>query len=517
MLLRYTWLRFLLLATVFVVGFAVVPAVLGRAAPSRPQQVDVAPGYVLVKLEPQAPAAILPAGSEHILGAWYKVPIVEGEDPRAAAQRWAAVSGVVLAQPDTVIHVDREEVAAIPAAEAPAARAAAGLGADLAPNDPLYSRQWNFPMIQTEQAWDVATGSGVKVAVVDSGVHRGDDLACATFVDDYNAITNKAGPGVADDDYGHGTHVAGTIAQCTDNGIGVAGVAPDAQLMPVKVLDASGNGSFSNVAKGVDWARAHGARVINLSLGAQCYPPFDTWQTCSERFGGGNLLNDAIAAAAAADIVIAAAAGNNNLGTLMYPANHPNVIAVTAVDPNMVKAPYADWGSGLDLAAPGGNTALTWNGVEHGGGILQQSKDGSNWNAYVYKQGTSMATAHVSAAAALLRSFVPGATRQQVQDALQSTALDLGTPGPDTTFGYGLIQIASALQAVQAAGATSTPTPTPTETPTATVTPTATLTPTETPTPTATATATETPTASPTAPVTQVWLPLVWQAATAAR
>ena len=486
---RYAFVRPLLLVLAVLAGLSLIPLAAGRAAPPQPVQGDVAPGYVLVKLDPAVQVA-LPPGSELVFGSWYKVPVSAGEEPAAAARRWAAVPGIIAAQPDTIIQVDREEETGFVASgrEAATDDGAASLSAAMVPNDPLYERQWNFPMIQAEQAWEIATGSGVKVAVVDSGVRRGDDLACATFVDDYNAITNQAGPGAANDEYGHGTHVAGTIAQCTNNGIGVTGLAPGVQLMPIRVLDASGSGLFANVAKGVDWARSHGAQVINLSLGKSCGAL--TWPSCAD-----SLLNDAITAAVAADIVIVAAAGNFNQGTMMYPANHPDVIAVTAVDPNLTKAPYAHQGVALDLAAPGGNTQIDLGGIKNGGGILQQSKDGSNWNAYVYKHGTSMAAAHVSGAAALLRSYVPGATRLQVQDALQNSAQDLGTQGPDTTFGHGLIQIAAALAQVQAAGATSTPTPTPTITPMVTLTPTPTV----------------TPTLTPTIPIVHLWLPLVWQ------
>jgi serine protease len=318
------------------------------------------------------------------------------------------------------------------------------------------------------------------VAVVDSGVSQGSDLACRTFVDEYNVLTDQSGPGAAADNFGHGTHVAGSIAQCTDNAVGVAGVAFEAEIMPIKVLDASGSGSFSNVAKGVDWARTHGADIINLSLGGSCGS--QTWPACSN-----SILNQAIEQAAAAGIVIIAAGGNSNQQTVMFPGNHPEAIAVAGVDYALDRAPYSNRGAALSVSAPGGNLNADLNADGFPDGIFQQTYERGAWE-YKYKHGTSMAAAQVSGIVALLWSHVPAADRQQIRQALQETALDLGAPGKDNDTGYGLVQTAGALAALSAAAATATPTPTPTETPTATATPTATFTPTITPTPTPTPT-----------------------------
>ncbi|MCS7038944.1 MAG: S8 family serine peptidase [Anaerolineae bacterium] len=450
-------------------GFAVDPLV--------PHATD----HILVKMRPGAGA---PAGAQkHLFGAWYAVAVGADETPVTALTRWAARPDVALVELDYRVGIEPTESVAAAAPQSGMTRAA------FVPNDPLYGEQWNLPLIRAPEAWEQANGAGVTVAVVDSGVSPGDDLACVTFVDEFNALTGRSGPGAARDENGHGTHVAGTIAQCTNNGIGVAGVAPAVHLMPIRVLDAAGFGSFAAVAQGVEWARNHGAAVINLSLGMACST--QTWPQCSS-----SILNEALAAAAAADIVIVAAAGNFNQGVLAFPGNHPEVIGVGAVDQDLARAPYSNRGQALDLSAPGGNLQRDGDGDGHPDhiAILQQTIVGSSWQ-YQHKQGTSMAAAHVSGAVALLRGYVPGATRGQIRAALQETARDLGPSGFDTNFGHGLIQIDAALRRLEAMVMAPTPTATLTEMPTATMTPTAT--PTETPNPPATP------------PVTSLWLPLL--------
>lgn len=449
--------------------------------------------HVLVKLA--ASSAIPPELGERVFGDWFTAPVEPEEMPIEAVYRWAAAPGVALAELDYLVQAESLD-------GINSGRPAVSRPFGFLPNDPLYPRQWNFAPIQAPAAWELADGSGVVVAVVDSGVSQGTDLACRTFIDEYNVFTNQTGPGVAVDNFGHGTHVAGTIAQCTNNNLGVAGIALGAQIMPVKVLDAAGNGSFSNVAKGVDWARTHGASIINMSLGGPCGS--QTWPACSN-----SILNDAISQAAAAGIVLVAAGGNFNQPAVSFPGNHPEVIAVAGVDYNLDRAPYSNHGQALSLSAPGGNVNVDLDEDGFPDGILQQTIERGGWD-YKYKHGTSMAAAHVSGAAALLRSYVPGATRQQVRQVLEETALDRGPQGKDADYGYGLIQIADALVALALLDATSTPTPTPTETPTPTDTPTPTETPTPTPTATVTPTETATPTATPTSTLAdRIYLPLL--------
>lgn len=250
------------------------------------------------------------------------------------------------------------------------------------PNDPEYGKQWNLRSINMESAWNESKGQGVTVAVIDTGVSVVPDLKETKFVPGYDFVNNT--PEVTDD-HGHGTHVAGTIAQSTNNNFGVAGIAYGANLMPLKVLGAEGGGTVTDIAEAIRFAADHGAGVINMSLG-----------------GGGDaaVLKEAIDYAHGKGVVIVAAAGNANTNSAAYPARYPNVIAVSALDASGMKAPYSNYGAGVDLSAPGGSTA---NGAA--GGILQQTIDPQTGEPFFGAfQGTSMAAPHVSGVAALVES-----------------------------------------------------------------------------------------------------------------
>ncbi|MCH7699966.1 MAG: S8 family serine peptidase [Chloroflexi bacterium] len=385
------------------------------------------------------------------------------------------------------------------------------------PNDSFFSFQWHFPQVQAEQAWDIADGSGVVVAVVDTGVAYEDfdnfaqapDFAGTAFAPGFDFVNNDTHP---NDDNGHGSHVAGTIAQTTNNGLGVAGLAFGATIMPVKVLDKRGSGSIANTADGFVWATDNGADVINYSAGG----------------GHSSTKETAVNYVLSHGVVLVAAAGNDNTSSLGCPACYPGVLAVGATDFAQNRAPYSTFGCGrdghcLDVVAPGGNTGADLNDDGFADGVLQQTfaracgqPGPPDFTAFVYCffQGTSMATPHVTAAAALLLDLNSALTVQNVGDCLRITALDLGTTGYDTEYGHGLIQVKDSLDTC-AGGPPPSPTPTGsptstatpstppfTSTPTSTATATATLTPTPTGTATATTTATPTSTATATATLT---------------
>ena len=306
----------------------------------------------------------------------------------------------------------------------------------MVPNDPYYQYQWHLDSsvyggIQMEEAWGISTGQGVTVAVVDTGIRKGTDLANTCFVSGWDYVNSDSDP---TDDNGHGTHVAGTIAQSTNNGLGVAGVAFNSCLMPIKVLDATGDGTYTNVASGIRYAADNGSKVINLSLGGTATS---------------TALEEALAYAYGKGATIIAAAGNDALPFLSYPAAYDDyVIAVGATQYDETKAPYSNYGPSLDLVAPGGNNNLDQNKDGYADGILQQtfSKTGVKitWGYYFF-QGTSMAAAHVSGAAALLIAKGNATTSDQIRTALQETADDLGIAGRDDTYGYGLIDAYKAL------------------------------------------------------------------------
>jgi serine protease len=246
------------------------------------------------------------------------------------------------------------------------------------PNDPEYSKQWNFRNINIEQAWDETKGAGATVAVIDTGVSQVPDLKLTKFVKGYDFVNDKDD---ASDDNGHGTHVAGTIAQSTNNGYGVAGIAYQASIMPLKVLSGSGGGTIADIAEAIKFAADNGASVINMSLGGG---------------GASSMMEEAIKYAYNKGVVIVAAAGNEGRNSAAYPARYPNVISVSATDAAGHKASYSNFGAGVDISAPGGSET---------GKILQNTVDPSSGESvFVGFQGTSMAAPHVAGVAALIRA-----------------------------------------------------------------------------------------------------------------
>ncbi|MBX3228186.1 MAG: peptidase S8 [Labilithrix sp.] len=290
-----------------------------------------------------------------------------------------------------------------------------------APNDPKYSEQWHMTRAGAETAWEYACGQGVTVAVVDTGVAcydeggfmKGTDLAGTTCVGGYNFVGKNE---IAADDQGHGTHVAGTIAQTTNNGIGVAGLAHCAKLMPVKVLSARGWGTMADVAEGIRWAADHGAQVINLSLGSSQKSP---------------VVEKAVTHAYKKGVIVVAAAGNSGR-SVGYPAGYPGVIAVSATDKNDNIAWFSSRGPEVAIGAPGV-------------GVTQQTicESGKNkcevWGTF---NGTSMASPHVAGAAALLVG--QGVTDP---DAVKATLQGTATPKEDKNlFGAGILEAGKATQ-----------------------------------------------------------------------
>ncbi len=297
-------------------------------------------------------------------------------------------------------------------------------------NDPYRSLQWNFDQIGVDAAWAFNKGAGITVAVIDTGVSEaGED----TPIHLVNGIDYVNG-GTPNDENGHGTHVAGTIAQATDNGHGAAGIAPEATILAIRALDANGGGSMYNVAKAITGAVNGGADVINLSLG-----------TSSSM----STVATAVADAVARGVVVVAASGNESRTTVSYPAAYPGVIAVGAVGGDGKVAAYSNGGTAIDVVAPGGNMALDANRDGYADGILQETFEGGEWG-YTFFEGTSMASPHVAAVAALLLG--EGANPSDIEAILRATATDIGTPGFDTRAGHGLIDARAALASVSSGG-----------------------------------------------------------------
>ncbi|MEA4901438.1 S8 family serine peptidase [Desulfitobacterium sp.] len=295
-----------------------------------------------------------------------------------------------------------------------ASAAAAAPAADTTIQDPYYARQWGLTQIEVPQAWALgATGKGITVAVVDTGVDSEHVDLRGNIVSGYNAITGRSGLSATLDNNGHGTHVAGIIAAQL-NGTGIVGVAPQAKIMPIKAVDSTGEGTDDVIADGIVWAANHGAQIINLSLGAD-----------SEEA----ILKEAVRYALDQGCLIVAAGGNkdeeNRLTTLTYPAADPEVLAVTATDEQDRLASFSLTGPGACLAAPGTNIVSDY---------WQKGAAG-----YAVSDGTSMASPFVAGTAALVWSQHPDFSASKVRQILEDSSLDLGTTGRDDTYGYGRV------------------------------------------------------------------------------
>ncbi|WP_332643932.1 S8 family serine peptidase [Aeromicrobium sp.] len=287
-------------------------------------------------------------------------------------------------------------------------------------NDPYRKYQWALDLFNAERRWKTSKGTGVVVAVVDTGVSGAhQDLK-------YRVLVGRdfIDPGTsAKDENGHGTHVAGIIAANAYNRLGIAGLAYRAKILPVRVLDERGEGDNAGVANGIIWAAQKGAKVINLSLGST---------------HNDSAIKAAVAYAQSRNIVVIAAAGNAGCGLLgaptAYPAAYPGVLGVGAISSNRVVASYSSCGSWVDVVAPGSSIVST--------GLMapDPSLGCAAGKRYCTLSGTSMATPYASATAALEIARLGGRFSQSsIVSRLQSTATDLGRTGRDNDYGYGLI------------------------------------------------------------------------------
>lgn len=286
------------------------------------------------------------------------------------------------------------------------------------PSDPYFSSEWHLTAIQSPNAWGITTGnSGVLIAVIDSGADWNHPDLAPNLVPGWNFLN---GTSITQDNAGHGTAVAGTAAAASNNGMGVTGVSWGNKIMPLQILDATTAASYSNLASAITYAADRGARIISISLCGSS--PSSTLQS-AENYAWNK------------GSVIFAAAGNSSSSSPNYPAADPNVVAVSASDQGGTFATFSNYGSWIDIAAPGNYILTTVLGGSFG-----------SW------YGTSFSTPVAAAVGALVLSVKPGLSNSALVNLLEQNADDLGAPGYDQYFGYGQV---NAYRAVMAAGTAS--------------------------------------------------------------
>jgi subtilisin family serine protease len=306
------------------------------------------------------------------------------------------------------------------------------------PNDPLLDRQWGLSQIKAAGAWTRgALGAGTTIAIVDTGVDLNHPDLKDKLLPGVDMVTDETCTPGAQDLNGHGTHVAGIAAASTNNGIGVAGTAPSASILPVRVLDSTGSGTGEDISNGIKWAADHGAQVINLSLGNDV-PLLDLTG-----------IGPAVDYAWSHGAVIVAAAGNSTLPLCGYPAASAHAICVAATDSSGFPASYSNFplrlDSGVAVRAPGGDGSGTCDNADiwstYWPGASGADAEACPPKGYEPLAGTSMATPFVSGIAAMLRGA--GLSNQQVLDCLKRTSSNGGSYDP--VWGYGIVNADAAV------------------------------------------------------------------------
>ncbi len=339
-------------------------------------------------------SAVYPAHAEPLAAgsALYRLRFNAADDPAQVAAQLSRHPAVVYAEPNYIRHAMRT------------------------PNDPLVAEQWALNNIQAYDAWDITTGEGILIAVLDTGVLSSHPDLSGRVLPGYNAIN---GSDRTEDDSGHGTAVAGLIAANTDNGAGIAGMCWNCSILPIKALTARGQGTDLAVARGIRWATDQGARVINLSLGGS---------------DDSRVLREAVQYANSRGVLVISASGNERQqgNAVNYPAAYPEVLAVGGTGNTDTITGFSNTGDHLDLAAPSVGLWTTIPGDRE----------------YGPPNGTSFSSPYVAGTAGLVWTLRPDLANTDVKCILEASADDQGTPGKDPEYGWGRL---NALRAVQLA------------------------------------------------------------------
>jgi len=417
----------ILVAGIFLLGLAAFAGQPGSIKtekyfdPTLGKYIDVVAGQILVKFKPsissQSISALNSANNVRVITRLPSLGVYNLSGERSVAELLAAYD------PKTNPNVEYAEPNHL------------CVGLSTTPNDPSFNQQWGLTNIKAPQTWDLQKGlSSVIIAVVDSGADLNHEDLKNRVIAGHDYVD---GDDVPSDELGHGTHVAGIIGAQANNSVGVAGVNWDCRLLIIRVLNANNYGTSVNFAAGVDYARTHGAKVINLSLAI-------------DPAGVPNAtLSTAIANARAAGCVVVAAVGNDGDNSVRYPAADDNVIGVAAVDQYDVRASYSNANAFVDVCAPGG---MGVGGSLHSPTRIYSTmpayhvtkNDEGFYNNYDYMHGTSMATPFVSGFAGLIFAQNPGWTNASVEALVTSSVDHLGSGAAGTRndiFGYGRINL----------------------------------------------------------------------------
>jgi serine protease len=438
-------------------GLLIAPGTLDE--PEQTSQAEVVPGEVIVKFKNDLMLQSLSAGGTRLQAVkalamtdarLYRASNLSQEETRHLATELSKRIDVEYAHPNWILQVYKR------------------------PDDEFYGAQWHYEAMNLPAAWDIEDGSSreITIAVVDSGIVNHPDLALRRLPG-YDFISD---PAIAGDGNGrdnnpqdeggesgfHGSHVAGTIGAETDDGAGVAGVNWNARILPVRALGVTGGGTFTDILEGLVWsagfqlqgvslppAPSPSARVINLSLGGNI---------------GGVCPPDAASIfqqLAAEGIIIVVAAGNANEDmSTTFPANCANTITVGATGPTGARAPYSNFGDGIEVMAPGGDITkvFTFNGRKFPAGVLSTVLNGSTPD-FTFYQGTSMASPHIAGLVSLMLARDPSLTFSSIVSRLQNAATPLsssacGTGGPASDCGAGFVDAAAALSGTSGGGGT---------------------------------------------------------------